>query len=66
MLLETDGLVIREKPVGESDRLVTILTRHDGVVRAFARHAKRFNDKKKPGDRAFVLFPFCDFSRAGE
>lgn len=61
MLLETDGLVIREKPVGESDRLVTILTRHDGVVRAFARHAKRFKDKKNPGTGLLCYSRFVIF-----
>ena len=46
MLIETDGLVIREKAVGESDRLVTVLTREEGVLRAFARRAKRLKDTK--------------------
>ena len=66
MLLETDGLVIREKPVGENDRLVTILTRHDGVMRAFARHAKRFKDKKNPGTGLLCYSRFVIFSRAGK
>lgn len=49
MLIETDGLVIREKAVGESDRLVTVLTREEGVLRAFARRAKRLKDTKNAG-----------------
>ena len=37
--VKTQGLIIREQPVGESDRLVTVLTKDEGVVRAFARRA---------------------------
>lgn len=43
---KTVGLVIREMSLGESDRLVTVLTRDEGVVRAFARRAKNINDSK--------------------
>lgn len=42
MQFQTDGLVIREMTVGESDRLLWILTRDRGVVRAFARRAKNY------------------------
>lgn len=44
--VKTQGLIIREQPVGESDRLVTVLTRDEGVVRAFARRAKSLKDSK--------------------
>ncbi len=46
MQIKTDGLVIREWNVGENDRLVSILTRDAGVVRAFARQAKRLRSGK--------------------
>lgn len=36
----TDGLVIKEQIIGEKDRLITVLTRDMGVVRAFVRGAK--------------------------
>lgn len=39
--LETDGLVIREQNIGESDRLITVLTRDKGIVRAFVKGANR-------------------------
>lgn len=45
MQISTDGLIIREQTVGENDRLVTILTRDAGLVRAFARGAKRIKNK---------------------
>lgn len=46
MQIKTQGLIIREQTVGESDRLVTVLTRDQGVVRAFARRAKNLKDSK--------------------
>ena len=44
--VKTQGLIIREQTIGESDRLVTILTRDEGVLRAFARRAKNLKDSK--------------------
>ena len=46
MQIETNGLIILEKSVGESDRLVTVLTREEGVVRAFAKQAKKIKSNK--------------------
>ena len=40
MQIKTQGLIIKEQTIGESDRLVTVLTRDNGVLRAFARRAK--------------------------
>lgn len=44
MLINTDGLILREQDIGENDLLVTVLTRHDGVIRAFVKNPK--NGKK--------------------
>jgi len=41
MHLNTDGLVIKETATGESDRLVTVLTRDYGLIRAFVKGAKK-------------------------
>ncbi len=46
MQINTDGLVIGEKSVGESDRLVTLLTREEGLLRAFAPQAKNLKSSK--------------------
>lgn len=46
MQLKTQGLIIKEQTIGESDRLVTVLTRDEGVIRAFARKAKNLKDSK--------------------
>ena len=48
MQVVTQGLIIKEQAVGESDRLVTILTKDEGVVRAFARRAKNLRTAKMP------------------
>lgn len=46
MQLKTQGLIIKQQTVGESDRLVTVLTADEGVLRAFARRAKNIKDSK--------------------
>lgn len=46
MRFTTEALVIRESNVGENDRLVTLLTRDMGVIRAFAAGAKSIKSKK--------------------
>jgi DNA repair protein RecO (recombination protein O) len=41
-----DGLIIREQNVGENDKLVTILSRNNGVISAYAAGAKSIKSKK--------------------
>ena len=45
MQLRTDGIVIREQSIGESDILVTLLTRDRGVISVWAKNAKRTRSK---------------------
>lgn len=61
MQIETEGLVIMEKSVGESDRLVTVLTRHEGVVRAFAQQAKKIKNSKLSATQLFSYSRFTIF-----
>ncbi len=53
------GLVIREQTVGESDRLITVLTAQYGLVRAFSRGAKKAKSKKLA---ATALLAYSDFT----
>ncbi len=53
------GLVIREQSVGESDRLITVLTARYGLVRAFSRGAKKTKSKKLA---ATALLAYSDFT----
>ncbi len=43
--MKTDGMVIREQTTGEQDRLVTILTRENGVIKGFVNGGR--NPKNK-------------------
>lgn len=54
-LISSPGLVIRETYTGESDRIVTVLTRDAGVVRAFAKGARRPKSKLCAGT-AFLTY----------
>ena len=53
------GLVIREQSIGESDRLITVLTAERGLVRAFSRGAKKTKSKKLS---ATALLSYSDFT----
>ncbi|MDE5995406.1 MAG: DNA repair protein RecO [Eubacterium sp.] len=55
----TKGLVIKEQTIGESDRLVTLLTADFGLVKAFVRRAKQLKSRL---NSATTLFAYCEFS----
>lgn len=57
--IKTDGLIIKQQNIGEQDRLVTILTRDKGVVRAFVRQGKNI---KNPNSAATGLLCYSEFS----
>lgn len=61
MRIDTEGLVIREKSVGESDRLVTVLTRRQGILRAFARRANNIRNGKLSATQLFSYSRFTIF-----
>ncbi len=46
MRFSTDALVIREKNIGENDRLVTLMTRDKGIINAFATGAKSIKSRR--------------------
>ena len=48
MQISTEGLILREQNIGESDRLVTVLTREEGRLRAFVRGAKNIKTRIAP------------------
>ena len=45
MQIATDGIVIRETKTGESDRILTVLTRSEGLISASAKHSLRLKNK---------------------
>ncbi len=58
MTIKTDGIVIKEKTTGERDRLVTLLTRESGVIRAFVNGAR---SPKSKNAAATGLLCYSDF-----
>ena len=58
MQLTTKGLIIKEQTVGESDRLVTLLTADFGLVKAFVRRAKTFKNQNVSSTSLFVYGDF--------
>ena len=61
MKFSTDGLVIHERDTGESNRLVTILTRDRGVIRAFANGAKRIKSRSAAATELLCYSSFVFF-----
>lgn len=45
MNIKTDGIILKETMTGEQDRLVTVLTRSNGIIKAFVNGAR--NPKNK-------------------
>lgn len=61
MKLTTDGLIISEMNIGEQDRLVTVLTRSKGIVRAFVKGAKNIRSPKNASTRLLCYSRFDIF-----
>lgn len=61
MRIDTEGLVVKEKSVGESDRLITVLTRRQGILRAFARRANNIRNGKLSATQLFSYSRFTVF-----
>lgn len=61
MKIRTDGLIIREQNIGEQDRLVTILTRENGLVRAFVKNARNIKSPKGASTRLLCYSRFVIF-----
>ena len=61
MKLTVDGLVIGERNTGESNRLVTILTRDRGVIRAFANGARKIKSRSAAATELLCYSSFTLF-----
>lgn len=59
MTIRTDGIVIREQNIGEQDKLITILTKEKGILRAFVNGGR--NPKNK-NVSSTGMFCYSDFS----
>lgn len=61
MQINTDGLLVLEKPMPENDKLITILTREYGIIRAFARGVKNVKNKNFSATQQFCYSDFVIF-----
>lgn len=62
MKISTDGLVIREQNIREKDKLITILTRSNGIVRAFVNGAKNIKSPKSAASGLLTYSRFVIYS----
>lgn len=58
MQICTDGLIISQMDIGDCDKLVTVLTRKSGVIRAFVKGAKNIRNKNFAGTQIFCYSDF--------
>lgn len=58
MQLNTDGVIIKERDIGEDDKVLTVLTRKYGLMEAFARGVRRMKSKLSA---ACGVFCYSDF-----
>lgn len=46
MKIGTEGLILTEQTIGENDKLVTVLTRSNGIIRCFVKGAKLLKGRR--------------------
>lgn len=54
-MINTDGLIIREKSSGEQNRTVTVLTREYGIIRAYVYGAKKIGSRTGSATQLFAF-----------
>lgn len=59
------GLVVKELKIGESDRIITILTDRYGLIRASARGSRNLKNKLFSGTGMFCYSEFTLFTQKG-
>ena len=62
MSLTTTGLVLKVNDVGESDRVITLLTADYGVMHCFANRAKKINGKMQSATQSLCYGEFTIYS----
>ncbi len=59
MLIKTTGLVIRQRNIGENDKMITILTKDYGIVEASAKDAKKTKGPLTAATQLLCYSEFC-------
>lgn len=65
MLTTTDGIVLRERYVGESDKFIDILTGQNNVMEVCVKGARKLGSKNHAATQPFTYATFC-VSKRGE
>ena len=65
MFVKTDGLIIKENFYSEKDKIITILTRNNGLIRAFAKGCRNVKHKNF-SDIQFLNYSDFTFFFKGE
>ena len=55
----TEGVVLKERSVGEQDKFIDILTKNSGVLEVNVRGAKKINGKNGSSTQLFAYSRFC-------
>lgn len=63
MHIKTNGLIIKEQNIGEADRLITILTKDHGLIRAFVRGAKNIKSRSLSSTQLLCYSDLALFKR---
>lgn len=61
MQIKTKGIIIKEQVISDNDKLVTILTGENGLIRAFAKGSKNIKSKNFAGVHLFCYSDFTIF-----
>lgn len=65
MLTTTNGIVLREKNVGENDKFIDVLTSDLGIIELSAKGVKKMTSKSSSSSQLFAYSKFC-LSKKGD
>lgn len=60
-----EGIVLKERPVGEQDKFIDVLTREKGIIELSVRGARKINGKSGSSTQLFAYSRFC-YDKRGE
>lgn len=60
-----EGLVLKERPVGEQDKFVDILTKEKGIIELSVKGGRKINGKSGSSTQLFAYTRFC-YDKRGE
>ena len=64
-MIITEGIVLKERSVGEQDKFIDILTKESGVIELSVKGARKINGKSGSSTQLFAYSRFCYDSRRG-